>query len=437
MNLPETKKISSISFFLLSVIAGIIILYPQLSFQSLLSQGDHGQNLYAFQQTYRGFVPYKDYWSGYGPFAPYYYSIFFHLFGENIASVLIGQCLLILIGGLFFYGILSFFAPPLLAIIASIWFWAFYPDFFYTYNHAGAFPLFMAIAYFAFHYINTGRKENIYWGIFCTFLLALIRINMGICLLVGFIIAVFLTDFIKDRSLPRKNKLFYILPIILVPLVLFIIYGLLTRGLPDYAIRQSFPYGNKFYYSVSLLSALRDYLAQIVFVMTGSWHALVFTALILLFILRIFRSWTCGLLDEKSKRNILLTLSTTILFLCFVSHEYFLGGVSYRIVWTQPFEMLLLFLIIAFGTKSLHDNTRLIFYFAMLLMIAQSIFTQHLEIRSLKIPRQYITLERAQIYTANPPQWIQTVEQTTQYLESHLSRMKHSWRCHMNPFIIS
>jgi len=280
----------------------------------------------------------------------------------------------------------------------------------------------MAIAYFAFHYINTGRKENIYWGIFCTFLLALIRINMGICLLVGFIIAVFLTDFIKDRSLPRKNKLFYILPIILVPLVLFIIYGLLTRGLPDYAIRQSFPYGNKFYYSVSLLSALRDYLAQIVFVMTGSWHALVFTALILLFILRIFRSWTCGLLDEKSKRNILLTLSTTILFLCFVSHEYFLGGVSYRIVWTQPFEMLLLFLIIAFGTKSLHDNTRLIFYFAMLLMIAQSIFTQHLEIRSLKIPRQYITLERAQIYTANPPQWIQTVEQTTQYLESHLSK---------------
>jgi hypothetical protein len=279
----------------------------------------------------------------------------------------------------------------------------------------------MAIVYFTFAYIYTEKKQNIHWGIFCAFLLALIRINMGICLLAGFLIAVFLTDFVKDRSICRKNKLFYIVPLIVIPIVLFIIYGLLTRGLPDYAIRQSFPYGNKFYYNMSLLSALRGYLMQILFVMTGSWHALFFTVIVILCALRIFLSWASGLLDERSRRNIFLTLSITTIFLCFVSHEYFLGGVSYRIIWAQPFEMLLLFLIISFGTKSLHDNTRLIFYFAMLLMIAQSIFTQHLEIRSLKIPRQYLSLKRAQIYTANPPQWIQTVEQTTQYLESHLS----------------
>src|ERR1041385_2052142 len=90
-------------FFLLTLLAGTLLLWPSLSFQSWLSTGDHGRDLEAFEQALHGKIPYRDYWCVYGPLMPYYYALFYKILGISIQSVLIGQFFIKLSAGLLCY----------------------------------------------------------------------------------------------------------------------------------------------------------------------------------------------------------------------------------------------------------------------------------------------------------------------------------------------
>src|SRR5271154_7486888 len=85
---------------LLVLLAGIFITAPYSNFQDYLSQGDHGRDLYAAQAVYRGELPYRNFWWVYGPLMPYYYGLFFKVFGVQISSVLLGKLLLRILGGI-------------------------------------------------------------------------------------------------------------------------------------------------------------------------------------------------------------------------------------------------------------------------------------------------------------------------------------------------
>jgi hypothetical protein len=74
-----------------------IFIWPELNYQDLLSQGDHGRDLYAFDAVTHGKLPYKDFWWVYGPLMPYYYGLFFKIFGVHITSVLLGRALLVIL----------------------------------------------------------------------------------------------------------------------------------------------------------------------------------------------------------------------------------------------------------------------------------------------------------------------------------------------------
>src|ERR1035438_646575 len=88
------KQHSKCLFLLLVIAAGIIITAPYANFQDYLSQGDHGRDLYAAEAVYRGELPYRDFWWVYGPLMPYYYGLFYKIFGVHITSVLLGRALL-------------------------------------------------------------------------------------------------------------------------------------------------------------------------------------------------------------------------------------------------------------------------------------------------------------------------------------------------------
>src|SRR5476651_2173736 len=85
---------------LLVLIAGIIITAPYANYQDYLSQGDHGRDLYAAQAVYRGELPYKNFWWVYGPLMPYYYGLFFKVFGIHMSSMILGKLVLRIIGGI-------------------------------------------------------------------------------------------------------------------------------------------------------------------------------------------------------------------------------------------------------------------------------------------------------------------------------------------------
>src|ERR1700691_2727007 len=91
---------SKYRFLVLVLVIRLIIAVPLSNSQSYLAQGDHGRDLYAAQAVYRGELPYKNFWWVYGPLMPYYYGLFFKIFGTHISSMLLGKLILRLLGGI-------------------------------------------------------------------------------------------------------------------------------------------------------------------------------------------------------------------------------------------------------------------------------------------------------------------------------------------------
>ena len=131
------SRVSWIGFLILSIGLGILLLWPTIDFQPALAQGDHGRDLYAFAATMQGAVPYQDYWWVYGPLMPYYYGMIFKCFGVTIQSILIGKAFFLLLAGSIMYLLLSVFLSPFLSFIGAFWFFSYFEDFYFTYNHAG------------------------------------------------------------------------------------------------------------------------------------------------------------------------------------------------------------------------------------------------------------------------------------------------------------
>ena len=124
-------------YLLLTIAAGIVLLWPGLNFQDWLSTGDHGRDLDAAEQALRGKIVYQDYWWVYGPVMPYYYAIFYKIFGIKIQSILIGKFVIKMTAGLLCYGAVATLFRPITAMMAALWFWTFQQDFFFTFSHIG------------------------------------------------------------------------------------------------------------------------------------------------------------------------------------------------------------------------------------------------------------------------------------------------------------
>jgi hypothetical protein len=196
-------------FFLLALLAGIVILWPSTNFQDWLSTGDHGRDLDAFEQTLNGKIVYQDYWWVYGPLMPYYYAIFYKLLGINIHSVLIGKFVIELSAGLLCFFALSRLFQPLTAFMAALWFWGFQQDFFFTYNHVGGIAVITAVIFCLLSYIKERRIETLWWGVAWCFVLAMVKVNFGLSSLGALMAAAFIVDRSYKVPFTSAKKLFY------------------------------------------------------------------------------------------------------------------------------------------------------------------------------------------------------------------------------------
>ena len=165
MTSPSPSKNFSILYLLLMAVVGIIILLPSLDYQPLLSQGDHGRDLYCFEKSSQGQMAYRDYWWVYGPLMPCYYGFLYKLYGVSMLTALLGKSLLTLTAGLLFFLILNTFISPAFAILGSTWFLLFNQDFFFTYNHAGGILMILAVLYCITRYIKDPAEKYLSWGL--------------------------------------------------------------------------------------------------------------------------------------------------------------------------------------------------------------------------------------------------------------------------------
>ena len=408
---------------LLAGVLGIAILYSSVHFQPIMAQGDHGRDLYAFQQASLGAVPYRDYWWVYGPLMPEYYGLFLKILGTQIPSILLGKVLLTLLSGILIYLILSLWISPAVSLAGALWFWCYNPEFFFTYNHAGGITALLAILYAVFLYIKSGRIRFLYFALGWVLILSLIKINIGLVALGILVGGTYITDKVIRFPLSKGKKIFYLLALTIAPLFIAGVYAFLTRGLSIYEIRQCFPYLRTDHpYNVTIMQAWKIYAEALVQNISYNWASFALALLIVFSTAQGLMLLLQKRIAEETRHQLWLAAGILIAFCFFNLHEFLASGVFYRTYWSKPFQIILIFLIIGVATQSLGKTTRILLCGVLFWISGSQIVMQERAIRAGKTPQQYLSLERSHVYLGNSPEWIETVSRTTDFLKKNLGK---------------
>ncbi|MBU0467580.1 MAG: glycosyltransferase family 39 protein [Candidatus Omnitrophica bacterium] len=421
--IPFLKNNTKAFLAILTVIIGLFLFFPQVNYLDYLAQGDHGRDLYAFSRAYEGDLPYQDYWWEYGPLTPYYYGTFFKLFGTDLTSVLFAELVLILTAGLFIYFAISTFSGPLLALSGALFFFAYYPFFYFTFNHAAGITAVSSFIFYLLLYLKDPRIRFLYLSLISIFLLCLIKINFGICNLLGLAISVLLIDSFYKRPLDNEKKKFYSISLLAVPLCVFGVYFFLLHNLTIYEIRQCLPYLSSDHpCNISVFAALKLIFKTINPEMLLDPVILFFSAIIAFSIMQMIPNKRTNEPDKLLKRKNCLTALILLGFCIINTHEFLVSGVNYRLLWAIPFAVLLMFFFISNAIKKSSFFIRTILsvavaFFSILVAIDRSFICY-----KNKIPVNFFSLERTKVFTINPPAWKDTVIKTTSFLKNNLSR---------------
>ncbi len=407
--------------FLLVPLAGLFLLFHYATFQPALGQGDHGRDLYAFAQTLNGQIPYQDYWWVYGPLMPYYYALFFKMFGIAIPSILVGKIFITILSGTLIFFALSRLIPILFAFMAALWFWSFQPDFYFTYNHIGGITCMLALTLCLFSYISQPRTKYLYIGLFFVFLTALIKINFGLVNLFVLIIFYRTYDYFYRIPMTSGKKKLTQISLMLVPLLIFGVYYFFLFGLTFEEIRQCMPYlpGDQPYQSTltrTFYSMGRAIILNAFTTTPNTVFAILTISTTLLSLSKIFSSKT-PINERKHTATAILLL---ILLYLLNQHEYLMSGVLYRSYWATPFSSMLLFLMIGYGIKDISPRLQKILFGAFFVIIFLRFVGEVQEIQNKKIPEQFLALPRGHIISGNSPEWFATVEKTTEFLNNKI-----------------
>lgn len=412
---------SKIIFLFLTILISAIFVWPELNYQDLLSQGDHGRDLYASDMVTHGKMPYKDFWWVYGPLMPYYYGLFFKIFGVHISTMLLGRAMLVLVLSVFFYLSATCIMAPSLAFLASIWFTQGRPEFFFTYNHIGGIACELIILWCLLSYIQFGTQRYLLWALLADFILGLIKINFGLAGLLGIIISVFTIDYAQKYAWDEAKKKFYLTASVAIPAALGIIYWALLKDLPFYAVRQCMPYfGDDQPHHATLADVLPYYFMQhwLTFIHTPLYmvigivlHGCTLATLYFLF---------TNKFDDPYKKKLLLTLGMIWLFFVLYFNEFIVSGVWYRSYWSLPFLEFFQFVTIAAAFTFIPKFLRILIVIFLGGLTLLGIVAHIGMIESQKQPFRYLSMDRGHVYVGNEPQWTDTVNEVTLFLNKSL-----------------
>jgi hypothetical protein len=419
--MPFLKQHIKCLILLLVAAAGILITAPYANFQDYLAQGDHGRDLYAAQAVYRGELPYKDFWWVYGPLMPYYYGLFFKIFGTQISSMILGKLILKILGGILICLAMMEVSSEIAAFLCACWFMLFQQDFFFTYNHLGGIVMIVGAAFCLLSYIQKNSSKTAWGALGFIFTLCLIKINFGLAALAVCVVTVGVCDFVRHVPINTTKKSFYTVAFIGLPLLVFIIYWSLLKGLSIIEIRQCLPYmeGDQ-PYSMSPWLAISNFLHITWNKITSNWTNLTFAVIINASALRCIYLFAKNKLPVSRKTILVLSLSMLVFFYAANSHEYLKSGVWYRGFWAQPLSIMITFLLIDIAVQSIPKIARIIVFSFLAGLAFYCWFSVLSPVNAAKTESQYLSLPRGGVYLTNSHFWITTVEQTTEFLNKTL-----------------
>lgn len=404
-----------------TVCAGVLIVYPRHDLVQHFDPGDHGRDLYGFERTLHGELPYRDYLWMYGPLMPFVYAAFCGVFGCKISSVILGKLFFNVLAAVFLYLAVSELLVPFTAFLAGIWFLAVYPEFFYTYNHIAAVAMILAVLWKMFAYIKTSRPRDAYLGLLWGFVLCLIKINFGIVAVAMSVLGVFLTDRFKRTSGGRAGVLFYATAVVFLPLLTCAVYGWFLKDLTIVEIRQCLPYlSDDEPHVMNPLTALVRLINFILFTMRTDAIDACMNTMIACALIRTVYLLAARKIEPERRVPLTLALGLSALFCAANLHEYLRSGVGYRLLWSEPLSIVLSFVAIDTAFGGMNRLVRFLARFVILLMVVVSFAGSVLRLNAQKTPSRFLTVRQENIYIGNEPEWFQTVEAATTLLNKEL-----------------
>lgn len=407
--------------FLLVLCAGVLIVYPRHDFLQWFDPGDHGRDLYAFERSLHGEIPYRDYYWNYGPLMPFVYGAFYEVFGCQISSALLGRLCFSLLAAVFLYLAVSELFAPVIAFLAAVWFLVFFPDFWHTFNHTAGIAMIAAVLWAIFSYIKSSKPRDAFLGLLWGFLLVLIKPNFGVVAVAMGVMGVLLTDTFKRTPWKRSKTLFCVAAAGLIPVLTCVIYGWCLKDLSITDMRQCLPYiGDDDPHSVTPFTALKELIQFIRFAMRiNPIHACLG---VILGCAVVRAAYLLAARKFEPVRRTQITLALVMLAAFYVGslHEYLASGVWYRALWGDPLCIALGFVIIDVALSNASRLLRFQTQFAIALM-AVLVFASNLRlITAQKTPVHFLPGKHAGVYLGSSPEWIQTVETATAFLNKTL-----------------
>ncbi len=442
-------------FLLLTIIAGIFIGWPHLNFYNILSVGDHGRDLYAYDQVYKGLLVDRDIWWVYGPLMPYYYGLFFLIFGVKISSILLGKFLLNILCGVFFYLASAVVMPALWAFLAACYFLQSQQDFFFTFNHIGGIAAELAVLWLILKYLYSKDLRFGFGALAASCLLGFIKINFGVTLLAATLLSIALINYTSNKDkkiITSKTRSFYLCGALLVPLIWAAIYWIFLKDLTLYEIRQCHPYfGDDQPYHRTVFETVPYYVTQHLLTIKHHWMkfqsileplltlspamlnpivALMFTIITMTFVsnLILHASTIAALMFSFTKQfdtqrqKFWLTLAIIWMIFALNFHEFVVSGVWYRSFWSQPFLLFFNFFMIATAAAFFPRWLRYCLAGFWIVITVVTISISIPSARSNCTPERFLNFPRGQIYVGNERGWVETVNNATAFLNQNLKK---------------
>ncbi len=412
-----------LAFLILTILTGMIIFYPYLNYHDFLSQGDHGRELYSIKKVYEGAMPYKDFTLFNGPLMLYYYSAFFHIFGVSIQSVLLGYNTLIVLTGVMVYLAASIFLSPPLSFLCALWYWTFRGiEFFYSYNHIGALFLTLLVIYVLFLHIRSPKVHLIFLGSLLGLCLCFVRVNIGIGSLLAYFISLSVVDKTLQNDKQLNSTLLYFGLMMAMALIVTVIYGAYFSTIPNYAFHDMGYWQTIQSEHLSIQTAFKAFLRffrLVYFNFTATLARTAFGIMLAAFIFRMVQY----VQKEKILPLHLKAMSCLFIFAFLNLHEYLIGSSHFRLNWSFPIFILIIFFIIGFLRMPPLINAVLLL--TLLIVPMPELLNRYNVVSSMKTPSHLLSIDQHQVYIANDPGWIQTVKNAVQYIKQHTKKGEH------------
>ena len=450
-------------FLLLTLLASILFFLPTLNYQHILSQEDHGRDLYTFAQIAHGKHIYKDMWWEYGPLMPYYYALFDILFGLKISSVLLGKFLLNITGCLFFYLASCEVMSVPWAFLSAFFFMLHQQDFYYTYNHSAGIVLFLMLLWLVLKYLHRGTSKIRFGALIICLMIGFIKLNFGIAALTATLVSAVIIDR-KNRDVShfcskssqtknwRRPYFFYLAGLLVVPLLWIMVYFFLLNGLNATEINQCLPYfGNNKPFIVAPLASMTECWFRAYIPFLQDWLSFL-DSLILMFqnpiqllnptvlltsslaLLRlliypvicalIIAAWGISFTKKFKGRRLEFWLIQLILWIFIVlsSHEFIASDLWYREFWAQPFFFFFLFFMAATAISFAPRQCRYWaggFFISLFILVT---FNEWIMTKNACKPENFLRAPTGQIYVGNDVDWVDTVNTVSAYLNKNLKK---------------